>query len=90
MLGMGGMAGAAGNLDPVSDHLKSSLLVLQLFYDDAKVLCHHPHLVVKTLLQLPFLFIRCGGSPTQLRSNDPILIVVLGGVPHYHIPSFSI
>ena len=47
-------------------------------------------LVFKTLLQLPFSFIRHSGSPTQLRPNDPILILVLGGVPHYHILSFGI
>ena len=90
MLGMGRMSSAAGNLEPVSDHLESSFLILQMFYDDAKVLCHFPHLVVKALLQLPFSFFRRGGSSTQLRPNDPVLIVVLRGISHYHILPFSI
>ena len=84
------MASAANNLEAASNHLKSPLLGLQVFHDEAMVLCHHPHLVVKTLLQLPFSFFRCGGSLTQLRPNDPILIVVLGGIPHYRILPFSI
>ena len=85
MLGMGGMAGAAGNLDLAPNHIKSSLLILQVFHDDAKVLCHCPHLIVKMLLQFAFSFFRCSGLPTQLRPNDPIPTVVLGGIPHYHI-----
>ena len=84
MLGMGGMTRAAGNLAPASDHLKSYLLILQMFHNDGKVLQHRPHLVVKMLLQLPLSFFRCGGLPAQLRSNGPILIVVFGGVPHYN------
>ena len=84
------MAGAIGNLELASDHLKSSLLVFQMSHNDAKVLRHCPHLVVKTLLQPPFLFFRHGGSPAQLRPNDLILIVVLGGIPHYHILLFGI
>ena len=87
---MGRMAGAAGNLEPVSDHLESPFLILQMFHDDAKVLCHCPHLVIKMLLQLLFSFFRRGGSSAQLRSNDPILIKVLGGIPHYHILPFSV
>ena len=90
MLGMGRMAGAAGKLEPVSDHLESPFLILQMFHDDAKVLCHHPHLVVKALLQLPFSFFRCGGLPAQLRPNDPVLIVIFGGVPHYHVLLYGI
>ena len=84
------MAGATGNLELASDHLESFLLVLQMFHDDAKVLCHCSHLFVKTLLQIPLSFFRHGGSPTQLRSNDSILIVVLGSIPHYHILAFGI
>ena len=79
------MAGATGKLEPVSDHLESPFLILQMFHDDAKVLCHCPHLVIKALLQLPYLFFGRSGLPTQLRPNDPVLIVVLGGIPQYHV-----
>ena len=84
------MAGAAGKLEPVSDHLESPFLIFQMLHDDAKVLCHRSHLAVKALLHFPFLFFRHGGSPAQLRPSDPVLIVVLGGIPHYHILLFGI
>ena len=84
------MACAAGNLKPVSNPLERPFLIFQMFHDDANVLCHHSHLVVKVLLQLSFLFFRRGGLPAQLRPNDPVLIVVLGGVPHYHVLPFGI
>ena len=84
------MASAAGNLEPVTDYLESPFLILQMFHNDAKVLCHHSHLVVKALLQLPFPFFRHGGSPAQLRPNDPVLILVLRGVPRYHVLPFGI
>ena len=61
-----------------------------MFHDDAKVLRHCPYLVVEVLLQFPFSFLRHGGSLTQLRPNAPIMIVFLGGVPHYHILPFGI
>ena len=50
------MASAADDLEPASDPLKSSILVFQMFHDDAKVLRNRPHLVVETLLQLSFSF----------------------------------
>ena len=87
---MSRMAGAAGNLEPVSNHLESPFLILQMLHDDAQVLFHRSHLAVKVLLQFLFLFLRHGGSPTQLRPNDPVLIIVLGGVPHYHVLPFGI
>ena len=90
MLGMRGMASATGNLELASDHLRGFFLVFQVFHDDAKVLHHRPHLVVEVLLQFPFLFFRCGGLPAHLRPNDPILIVILEGIPHYHTPPFGI
>ena len=66
MLGLRGMASATGNLESTSDHLEGSLLSLQVFHDDAKVLRHCPHLVVEMLLQLPFLFFRGSGPSVQL------------------------
>ena len=90
MLGMGGMAGAAGNLETAFNHLKSSFLVLQVLNNDAKVLHHHHYLVAEPLVQLSFLFFRRGGPPTQLRSKNLIRIIILGGIPHYHILLFSI
>ena len=90
MLGLRGIASAAGNLESISDHLKGSFLILQVFHDNAKVLCHRSHLVVKVQLQFPFLFLRRGGSSAQLRPNDPVLIIVLGGIPHYHVLPFGI
>ena len=90
VLGMGRMASATSNLEPVSDHLETPLLILQMFHDDGKVLHHHPHLIVKRLLQLPFSFFRRGGSPAQLRPIDLVLIIVLGGIPHYHVLPFGI
>ena len=84
------MAGATSNLELATDHLESPFLILQMFHNDAKVLCHHPHLVVKALLQLPFLFFRRGGSPAQLRPNDSVLIVVLGGIPYNHVLPFGV
>ena len=84
------MAGATSNLELAPNHIKSSLLILQVFHDDAKVLCHCPHLIVKMLLQFAVSFFRRSGLPTQLRLNDPISTVVLGGIPHYHILPFSI
>ena len=77
MLGMGGIAHATGNLELVPNNLNSSLLVLQMFHNDAKVLHRCPHLVVKMLLQLPLSFFSRDGSPAQLRSNDSILIIVV-------------
>lgn len=87
---MGRMAGATSNLEPVSDYLESPFLILQMLHDDAKVLCHRSHLAVKVLLQFPFSFFRRGGLPAQLRPNDPVLIVVLGGIPPYHVLPFGI
>ena len=90
MLGLRGMAGAAGNLELASHHLKGSFLIFQVFHDDSKVLCHRPHLVVEVLLQFPFSFFRRGGSPALLRPNDPILSTILGDISHYHILPFGI
>ena len=84
------MAGASGNLGLVSNHLESPFLIFQMLHDDAQVLCHRSHLAVKALLQFPFLLLRHGGSPAQLRPNDPVLIIVLGGIPHYHVLPFGI
>ena len=61
-----------------------------MLHDDAQVLCHRSHLAVKVLLQFPFSFFRHGGSPTKLRPNDPVLIIVLGGIPHYQVLPFGI
>ena len=90
MLGLRGIASATSNLELASDHLRGSFLILQVFHDDAKILHHRPYLVVEALLQFPLLLLRRGGLPTQLRPNDPILIAILGGIPHYHILPFSI
>ena len=87
---MGRMAGAAGKLEPVSDHLESPFLIFQMLHDDAQVLCHCSHLAVKALLQFPFLFFRHGGLPAQLRPNEPVLIIVLRGISHYHVLPFGI
>ena len=61
VLGMGRMVSATGNLEVVYNHLEIPFLILQMFYDDTEVLCYLSHLVVKALLQLPFLFFKCGG-----------------------------
>ena len=60
-----------------------------MFHDGAKVLHYRPHLV-EVVLQLPFSLLRHHGLPTQLRPNDPILIIILEGIPHYHILPFGI
>ena len=61
-----------------------------MLHNDAQVLCYRSHLAVKALLQFPSSLLRHGGSPAQLRPNDPILIIVLGGIPHYHVLPFGV